>query len=287
MKKSLLLCLTFIFSYNVHSSEQVCSKDMVSSNAFNNFILIQEQSFNDDIKKVYMHIESKDDYINNNSHVEFDDCGALLKLRNNRIIKTRNKNHVLVVQVNTVMDKNDVNWDYNMTFKMHTLEQGGSAKNLMIQEMKGKFLTGSDGKINKAEDTSNIFVGNNHEFGRSVTEFLIDDKGRLSESKRVSTLKNDNVNTVYNYDSQNRLIQTSSGSTTEEFTYGNDNRELSSKKVQKFFTTETTTTTCNNWNKFGRCTNAKQNISILINGNKGDGAHIYKHLADVKYTYVY
>lgn len=287
MEKSLLLCLVFIFSSNVHSSEKVCSKDMVSTNAFNNFILVQEQSFNDSLKKSSVHIVSKDDYINNNAYVEFDDCGALLKFRSNRTIKSRNKDNVLVTQFDTAMDKNNKSWDYNMTFKMDLLEQGGATRNLMIQEMSGEFLTGSNGEINKAEDASNIIVGKNHESGRAVTTFLIDDKGRLSESNRVSTLKNDNVNTVFNYDSQDRLIQTSSGSTTEEFTYGSDNRELGSKNVQKFFTTETTITTCKDWNKFGRCTNAKQNISILIKDDKGEGEHVYNHLADVKYNYVY
>ena len=43
-----------------------------------------------------MHINSEDDYINDNSHVEFDDCGALLNLRGDRIIKSRNKDGFLV-----------------------------------------------------------------------------------------------------------------------------------------------------------------------------------------------
>lgn len=139
-------------------------------------------------------------------------------------------------------------------------------------------------KRHRASNQSNtLYISS----GLITKRLLIDDKDRLSESNRVSTLKNDSVKTVYNYDDQNRLIKTASDSTTVEFTYGNDNRELSSKKVQKFFTTETTITTCNEWNEFGRCTNARQNISILIKDDKDGKDHIYNHLANIKYDYVY
>ncbi|WP_262016892.1 hypothetical protein [Serratia liquefaciens] len=287
MRKILMLWLVFVFPYSAYPNENICTKDVISINAFNNFILVQEQSFGDSLKKSSMHINSEDDYINDNSHVEFDDCGALLKLRGDRIIKSRNKDGFLVTKTNTSMDKKDKIWRYNMTFEMYYLEQGGSKKDIMKQEMAGVFLTDVNGKINKSEDTSNIFVGKAKETGRAETVFLIDDKDRVSESNRVSTLKNDSGNTVYHYDALNRLIQTKSDATTVDLNYGNDNRELGSKKVQKFFTTETTTTICDKWNEFGRCTNAKQNISTSIENNKDGKEHVYNHNADVKYNYVY
>ena len=190
-------------------------------------------------------------------------------------------------QIDIAMDKKDGVWQYNMVFKIDFIEQDGAIKNMMAQEMKGEFLTGNDGRINKSEDSSNILGGKNNELTQAVTTFLIDDKGRLSESNRLSTLKNDSVKTVYGYDDQSRLIKIASDSTSVEFFYGNDNRELSSKKVQKFFTTETTLTTCKQWNEFARCTNARQDISILIKDDKNGRDHIYNHLADIKYDYVY
>lgn len=287
MKKILLLCLAFTFASDAYSSEKACSRDEVSANAFNNFILVQDQSFNDSLKEVSEHIESSDGYINSNSHVKFGHCGSLLEVRGKKITNAKIKDNSVVTQVDTVLDKKEGGWNYNMTFSISIVEKDGTTKNMMTQEMKGEFLTGSNGRINKSEDFSDILIGKNHESARAVTTFLIDDKDRLSQSNRVSTLNHDSVNKIYNYNSQNRLIKTSSDSTTEEFTYGSDNRELSSKMVQKFFTTETTITTCNDWNKFGRCTNAKQHISTLIKDDKSKQEHAYNHLADVKYDYIY
>jgi len=42
------------FLYNIQESEKFCSKDIVFTNVFNKFILIQEKSFNDSLKKVYI-----------------------------------------------------------------------------------------------------------------------------------------------------------------------------------------------------------------------------------------
>lgn len=287
MNKLLLSCLVFIFSYNAHASEKFCSTDRVATNAFNNSILIQERSFNDSLKKSSVYIESDDDYIHEDSRAEFDDCGALLTLRSNKIIKSKINANSLVNQIDIAMDKKDGAWLYSMVFKIDIIEQDGAIKNMMTQEMKGEFLTGSDGRINKSEDTSTIPGGKNDQLTQAVTTFLIDDKGRLSESNRLSTLKNDSVKTVYDYDDQSRLIKIASDSTTVEFTYGNDNRELGSKKVQKLFTTETTDTTCKEWNEFGRCTHARQDISILIKNDKDGKDHTYNHLAGIKYDYVY
>jgi hypothetical protein len=55
----------------------------------------------------------------------------------------------------------------------------------------------------------------------------------------------------------------------------------------KSFTTETTTTTCKSWDKFGRCINAQQNISILIKDVKKNRDSVYDHVAEIKYDYVY
>lgn len=287
MKKILLSCLLFIFSYNAHASENICSRDRVATNAFNNFILIQERVFNDALKKSSVHIKSNDNYINEDSHAEFDDCGALLKLRSHKTIKSKIKDNSLINQMDFAMDKKDGKWHYNMIFKIDYLEPDGVIKNMMKQEMKGAFLTDSNGRINKSEDTSDIFGGGNHQSAQAITTFLTDDQGRLVESNRVSTLKGDSVKTIYHYDSQNQLIKVDSDSTTIEFTYGNNNRELSSKKVQKFFTTETTITTCQAWNEFDRCTDARQHISILIKSDKDKKDNIYNHLAEIKYDYVY
>ncbi|MDX7568944.1 hypothetical protein SJ550_26080, partial [Serratia marcescens] len=81
--------------------------------------------------------------------------------------------------------------------------------------------------------------------------------------------------------------RTLSGTTTGDFTYDNDDRELTSKEVMKSFTTETTTTTCKSWDKFGRCINAQQNISILIKDVKKNRDNVYNHVAEIKYDYVY
>lgn len=287
MKKLLLLCLPVIYSCNVYSSEKTCSESSSSVNTFNNMILAQDASTKQTPKKVSMRIESKDDYIKADTQMEFDECGALLRSRSNKTIRSRINNNVLLTQLNGAIDKNHKNWDYNMTFKMSMIEHGDAQSELFTQKMSGSFLTGSNGKIIRSEDTSDIFAGKNQQSGKAITTFSTDEAGRFSGSSRVSTLGNDSGNTVYSYDAKNRLIRTLSGSTTADFTYDNDDRELTSKEVMKSFTTETTTTTCKSWDEFGRCINAQQNILILIKDEKKNRDNVYDHVAEIKYDYVY
>ncbi len=287
MKKLLLLCLPVIYSCNVYSSEKACSENLSSVNTFNNMILAQDSSTKKIPKKVSMRIESKDDYIKADTQMEFDECGALLSSRSNKTIRSRVNNNILLTQLNSAIDKNHKNWDYNMTFKMSMIEHGDAQSELLTQKMSGSFLTDSNGKIIRSEDTSDISVGKNQQSGKAITTFSTDKAGRLSGSNRVSTLGNDSGNTVYSYDAKNRLIRTLSGTTIADFTYDNDDRELTSKEVMKSFTTETTTTTCESWDKFGRCINAQQNISILIKDEKKNRDNVYDHVAEIKYDYVY
>lgn len=286
--KLFLLCLMCGISYNAYSGEKNCPENMVSVNAFNNFIFSQEQQFNDSLREVNLSIKSKDDYISNSTHVKFDVCGRLLNLKSNEVIKSQINKNILTSTKDATVNKNDKGWDYKVTFKMSNINQEDGIENtLILQKINGKFQTDRNGKINKSEDVSSVFFGKERMSAKAVTTFSIDDKGRISELNRISTMKNDSVNTIYSYDSENRLIQTRSGSTTENFTYDDNGRELSNKKVQEFFTTETTVTTCKNWNKFGRCTSAEQNISVLIKGDKGKEDTTYNHHADVEYNYVY
>lgn len=287
MKKLLLLCLPVIYSCNVYSSEKACSENLSSVNTFNNMILAQDSSTKKIPKKVSMRIESKDDYIKADTQMEFDECGALLSSRSNKTIRSRINNNILLTQLNGAIDKNHKNWDYNMTFKMSMIEHGDAQSELLTQKMSGSFLTDSNGKIIRSEDTSDISVGKNQQSGKAITTFSTDEAGRLSGSNRVSTLGNDSDNIVYSYDAKNRLIRTLSGTTIADFTYDNDDRELTSKEVMKSFTTETTTTTCKSWDKFGRCINAQQNISILIKDVKKNRDNVYNHVAEIKYDYVY
>ena len=288
MRKSFLICLICGVSYNAYSSEKICSGEVISANDFNNFIFSQEQPFNDSLREINLRIKSKDGYIKNNTHAEFDVCGRLVDLKSNEVVKSLINERVLISTTDTVINGNDKNWDYKMTFKMSAINQEDGIENtFMLQKTNGKFQTDSNGKINKSEDVSSVFFGKERMSAKAVTTFLTDDKGRLSESNRISTMKNDSVNTIYSYDSESRLIQTRSGLTTEDFTYDDHSRELSSKKVQEFFTTETTVTTCKEWNKFGRCTSAEQNISVLIKGDKSKEDTTYNHHADIEYDYVY
>lgn len=287
MKKLLCLCLPIIYSCNVYANEKICPEHLTPINAFNNMILTQDASARKIPKKVSMHIESKDDYIKADTQMEFDECGALLSSRSSKTIKSRINNNVLLTQLQGSIDKNHNNWDYDMTFKMSMIESGADKHALMTQKMSGKFLTDLNGKIIRSEDTSDISAGKNHQSGKAITTFSTDDTGRLSGSSRVSTLGNDSSNTVYSYDAKNRLTRMISGATTEDFTYDNDDRELTSKEVMKSFTTETTTTTCKSWDKFGRCINAQQNISILIKDVKKNRDNVYNHVAEIKYDYVY
>ncbi len=57
--------------------------------------------------------------------------------------------------------------------------------------------------------------------------------------------------------------------------------------VQTFSTTETTVTICKEWNKFGRCTRAERDITVLIESEKDKKDSVYKHHADIDYEYVY
>ncbi|EPU3936058.1 hypothetical protein ACVWYD_002619 [Morganella morganii] len=287
MKKLLLLSLMCAFSYNVYAGENNCSAETAAVNAFNNFIFTQERPFNDSVKEMKMRIKSSDDYIDNSSYVKFDDCGRLLILENNKVVKSRIKENVIVNAFNIRINKKDEGWRYNMTFKLSDIDQHGVDNILMMQRMHGKFLTGNDEKITKSEDTSYATFGDERIKFKAETRFLSDNKGRLSKSDRVSTQPNDNSNTRYFYDDKDRLIRTQSDSTTEEYTYTDDGKESGSTMVQTFSTTETTVTTCKDWNKFGRCTRAEQDITVLIESENGEKDGVYKHHAEINYDYVY
>lgn len=287
MRKLLLLGLICGFSYNVYAGENNCSAEIAAVNAFNNYIFIQERPFNDSLKEMKMHIKSSDDYIDNTAYAKFDDCGELLILENSKVVKSRIKEHVIINDFNIRINKKDNNWRYNIKSKLSDIDQHGVDNILMMQRMHGKFLTDRNGKITKSQDTSYATLGGERIKFNAETRFLRDNKGRLSESDRVSTQPNDSANTRYFYDDKDRLIRTQSESTTEEYTYTDDGRESGSTMIQKFFTTEITVTTCKDWNKFGRCTQAEQDITLLIEDKKSKKDSVYKHHAEISYEYIY
>ncbi|BEO23970.1 hypothetical protein V1234_16460 [Serratia marcescens] len=287
MKKSMLLFLPLIYSCNVYANKNLCSEKTSANNAFNNAILAQEWSAKKTPKKISMRITSKDDYISADSQVEFDDCGTLLHSRAKKTVRSQINKSILVIQFSSTLDKNHSNWDYSSTFNMSMIENDNARHELMAQEISGTVLTDGGGRIVRSEEASDLLIKQKHQSSKAVTTYLADDAGRLSKTKRVSTLGNDSGNTVYSYGAKNLLIRTKSGTTTADFTYDNDDRELTSKEVMKSFTTETTTTTCKSWNKFGRCINAQQNISILIKDVKKNRDNVYDHVAEIKYDYVY
>ncbi|MFW0853991.1 hypothetical protein ACNYC7_18020 [Morganella morganii] len=287
MRKLLLLSLMCAFSYNVYAGENNCSAETAAVNAFNNFIFMQERSFNDSLKEMKVHIKSSDDYIDNSAYAKFDDCGGLLILENSEIIRSRIKEHVIVNIFNIRINKQDENWRYNMTFKLSDIDQHGVDNTFMVQRQHGKFLTDRNGKITKSEDTSYATIGDERMKFKAETRFLSDNKGRLSKLDRVSTQPNDSSNTRYFYDDKDRLIRTQSDSTTKEYTYTDDGKESGSTMVQIFSTTETTVTICKDWNKFGRCTRAEQDITVLIENEKDKKDSVYKHHAAIDYEYVY
>ncbi|EPL3703094.1 hypothetical protein NK491_001325 [Morganella morganii] len=287
MRKLLLLSLMCAFSYNVYAGENNCSAETAAVNAFNNFIFMQERSFNDSLKEMKVHIKSSDDYIDNSAYAKFDDCGGLLILENSEIIRSRIKEHVIVNVFNIRINKQDENWRYNMTFKLSDIDQHGVDNTFMVQRQHGKFLTDRNGKITKSEDTSYATIGDERMKFKAETRFLSDNKGRLSKLDRVSTQPNDSSNTRYFYDDKDRLIRTQSDSATKEYTYTDDGKESGSTMVQIFSTTETTVTICKDWNKFGRCTRAEQDITVLIENEKDKKDSVYKHHAAIDYEYVY
>ncbi|HGU9769217.1 TPA: hypothetical protein ACNFOQ_000737 [Morganella morganii] len=271
----------------MYAGENNCSAETAAINAFNNFIFTQEQPFNDSVKEMKMHIKSSDDYIESNAYVKFDDCGRLLMLENSKVVKSRIKEKIIVNAFNIRINKKDEGWRYNMTFKLSDIDRHGVDNILMTQRMHGKFLTGKNGKITKSEDTSYATLSGERMKFKAETRFLSDDKGRLSKSDRVSTQPNDSSNTRYFYDDKDRLIRNQSDSTTEEYTYTEDGKESGSTMIQTFFTTETTVTTCKEWNKFGRCTRAERDITELIKSEKDKKDSVYKHHAEIDYEYVY
>lgn len=287
MRKLLLLSLMCAFSYNVYAGENNCSAETAAINTFNNFIFSQEQPFNDSVKEMKMHIKSNDDYIESNAYVKFDDCGRLLILENSKVVKSRIKENVIVNAFNIRINKKDEGWHYNMTFKLSGIDQHGVDNTFMLQRMHGKFLTGNNGKITKSEDTSYVTLGDERMKFKAETRFLSDNKGLLSKSDRVSTQPNDSSNTQFFYDDKDRLIRTQSDTTTEEYTYTADGKVSGSTMVQKFSTTDTTVTTCKEWNKFGRCTRAERDITVLIKSTNGEKDSVYKHHAEIDYEYVY
>ena len=287
MRKLLLLILMCVFSYNMYAGENNCSAETAAINAFNNFIFTQEQSFNDSVKEMKMHIKSSNDYIESNAYVKFDDCGRLLILENSKVVKSRIKENVIVNAFNIMINKKDEGWRYNMTFKLSGIDQHGVDNTFMLQRMRGKFLTGNNGKITKSEDTSYVTLGDERMKFKADTSFLSDNKGLLSKLDRVSTQPNDSSNTRYFYDDKDRLIRAQSDTTTEEYTYTADGKVSGSTMIQKFSTTDTTVTTCKEWNKFGRCTRAERDITVLIESEKDKKDSVYKHHAEIDYEYVY
>ncbi|MTC76175.1 hypothetical protein GKR75_18270 [Providencia sp. wls1919] len=286
--KKVLLSLPLMYSFYAYAGEQNCSADTIAINNFNNFVFAQERPFNDSLKAMNSRTTSQDDYINNTVQTKFDDCGALIELTGHEVVKFSIHDSVSIKSIDMSMKKNGDGWDYKSAFKLSVINQDNVEKTILQQKMNGKFFTDQNGKITEAKDSSyTTTLDKERMLTRAVTTFLTDDKGRLSESNRVSTLENDSVKTAFHYDAKNRLVRMQSDSTVKEFTYDDNDRPLTEKTIEEFFTTETTVTTCNSWNTFGRCTDAEKNITTLIKDEHGGKDSVYNYHANIKYDYVY
>ncbi|UBX49081.1 hypothetical protein LDO51_18435 [Providencia alcalifaciens] len=286
--KKVLLSLPLMCSFYAYAGEQNCSADTIAINNFNNFVFAQERPFNDSLKEMNARTTSQDDYINNTVQTKFDNCGALIELTGHEVVRFSIHDTVTVKSIDMIMKKNGRGWEYKVAFRLSVINQDNVENTLLQQKTTGKYLTDPNGKIIEAKDSSyTTNLDKSRILTRADTRFLTDDNGRLSESNRVSTQENDSVKTTYHYDMRNRLIRTQSDSTVEEFTYGDDDRELSNKTIKEFFTTETTVTTSKSWNKFGRCTEAEQTITTLIKDEHGGKDSVYNYHANIKYDYVY
>ncbi len=289
MKKIHLLYLFSVafFSYSSHASEAKCLKESAQINAFNNFILYDESLPNDSLKEIRVQVKSKDDYLNSDVKVNFDNCGAVLTMEGSETKKFRNNGQELISTSHVNMNKTAKNWDYKFSFNMSIVDEKGVENQLVQQQSKGTYLTDNAGKIYKTIGTSNIVVGDEKTNGKSVTTYVTNEDGKLSESKQVGTLDTDNSTKKYFYDRNGLLIKTQTDSTVEEFSYDETGRELSMKSVAKLFTTETSVTTCKSWNEFGRCTKAEINASTFFKGENGKKDETRINHAEITFDLIY
>ncbi|WP_369311067.1 hypothetical protein [Providencia rettgeri] len=288
MKKTHLIYL-FLLSASCSSfaSETNCLKDSIQINELNNFILFEETSPYDSLKEMRIRTKGSDDYLNEDSTVKFDDCGALLSLQGNQTKKFKNNDHVLISTSQINMNKIGKGWDYEFGFKMFIVDKDGTEIDLVQQKSKGKYLTNEEGKIHKSIENSNVVVSGEETKGTSETKYKINEYGKLSESIRLGTLETDNSTKKYFYDENGRLIKSQTELTTEEFSYDEMGRELSIKSVQKLFTTETSITTCRSWNDSGRCTKAEKNATTFFKGVHGQKDEKRTNQAEIEFDFVY
>ena len=289
MKKIHLLYLLFVvsYSYGLQASERDCLNDSLPINAFNNFILYEESISNGSLKEMRVQTKSKDDYLNSDVKVNFDNCGVLLTIEGSKTKKFKNNERVLISASHASVNKRAKGWDYKFSFNMSMIDEEGVEKDILQQQAKGVYLTDDGGKINKTVGTFNIVVGNEKTKGKSVTTYAFNKDGKLSESKQLGTLETDNSTKKYFYDLNGRLIKTQTESTIEEFSYDETGRELSIKSVAELFTTETNVTTCKSWNELGRCTKAEINTSTLFKGDNGQKDVTRKNHAEVTFDLIY
>lgn len=289
MKKICLLymLLAVLWGNTSQANEPDCPKDAASVNAFNNFILYDESITNDPLKEIKAQTTSKDGYLTGDVNVILDDCGALLTLEGTEIKKSENNGRVLIADSRVNIKKAVKDWDYEYVFKMTIIDENGVESELMQQKMKGKYQTDETGRINKAVDTSEIEYADENMTGKSETSFVINKDGKLSELKRLSTLNNDNSTKKYFYDQNGRLIKTETDTGSDEFFYDETGRELRIKSIKALFTNELSTTTCNAWNDYGRCTKAELNAATVFKGKNSNENKVVKNQADISFDYKY
>lgn len=288
MKKIHFACLLLLTSScTSFANEANCMKEVVQTNAFNNFILFEEIGPNDSLKEMKVRIKGIDDYLNGDSTVKFDECGALLSMKGNQTKKFKNNDHVLISDSQVSMNKTGKDWDYEFGFKMSIIDKNGKEIDLVQQKVKGQFLTDEKGKINKAIDSSDTVVSGEETKGSSITKYKVNEDGKVSETIQLGTLPTDNSVKKYFYDEDGRLIKSQTESTTEEFSYDDKGRDLSVTSVQELFTTETSITTCKSWNESGRCTKAEINASTLFKGENGKKDETRTNQAEVTFDLIY
>lgn len=280
--------LSLLFIYLPHGHTAECPPQLIEAYKRNTFALVNHVALDDRPLKIKTELSSEDNHIHALSRMTFDRCGALI---NATLMQEKNDlsaKGVTTTRTDFSIRKEDYGWSSVLKMDSEFAEKATSKLNqLFAINSQDLFMLDDRGVFHKSFGKSEMVIQNKTYPGVATTLFNWDTDGRLSSVKRMSNIASDRSNTELTYDSFGRVIRKESAAEKEMYQYDSLGRELSLTKITTYFTTEKTVTTCQQWNKYGRCILAKQHMTLTIKNDKRGEENVEEHDAVLKSTYTY
>ncbi|MBB1201830.1 hypothetical protein EGM70_16230 [Enterobacteriaceae bacterium 89] len=286
--KNLYMTLLSLCTFPTFAAQ--CTAEILAKNKLNYFILSSQQARTEIPKSVSIVIDSPDGYLRSSLQANFSQCGELIGGRMKEVKISTTEKTVFTATSEIQLNKTEFGWRIQVNSN-GIIDDKNSQKTTPVyrQALEGMYQLNEKGIISRTVNRS-VFSATKPEDKDKTTSGTIDytfnSSGLLASAVSKGSRALDNNTIEYSYDDNHRLIKTQSPSTTEEYGYDNEGRELTQSKTQTYFTIEKTLTTCEDWNSHGECTRANMDITITPINRTGK-QYVEKHKAVVTTKYEY